>query len=96
MSKILLNKLTSYNLTHAVVEKSAAKKNAKLAGKKGANERWKSERKIKEEALLRRNEMKMSGKFKNNSQASKVLTEELCDYAKQVGRPFPDTFTAQR
>jgi hypothetical protein len=94
--KILLNKLTSYNLQHAVVEKSAVKKNAKLAGKKGSAERWKLERKVKEEAFKKLSEMKMSGKFKNNSQASKNLTESLCDHAKQLGCPFADPYSAQR
>jgi hypothetical protein len=40
--------------------------------------------------------MKMSGKFKNNSQASKNLTESLCDHAKQLGCPFADPYSAQR
>lgn len=42
--KTLLNKLTPYNIQHAVEEKSAVNKKSKLAGKKGLAERWNSER----------------------------------------------------
>lgn len=94
--KVILHNFTTYNIQHAVVEKSAVKDKAKLAGKKGTDQRWKFERQIKNEAFKRLSEMKMSGKFKNNSQASKKLAECLCDYAKQLGKPFPDTFSAQR
>jgi hypothetical protein len=94
--KIILKKLTTYNIQHAVVEKSAVKKNAKLAGKKGSAKRWDLDRKLKDKALVMLSDMKKSGKFQNNSQASKNLAECLCDYAKQLGRPFPDTFSAQR
>jgi hypothetical protein len=94
--KIILKKLTTYNIQHAVVEKSAVKKNAKLAGKKGSAKRWDLDRKLKDKALEMLSDMKKSGKFQNNSQASKNLSECLCDYAKQLGRPFPDTFSAQR
>jgi hypothetical protein len=94
--KIILKKLTTYSLQHAVVEKSAVKKNARLAAKKGSAERWKLERKVKIEAFIMLKEMKESGKFKNNSQASKELTESLCKYSKQIGSPFTDFFSAQR
>jgi hypothetical protein len=94
--KIILKKLTTYSLQHAVVEKSAVKKNARLAAKKGSAERWKLERKVKKEALIKLNEKKNSEKFKNNSQASKELTESLCIYAKKIGCPFTDFFSAQR
>jgi hypothetical protein len=94
--KIVLNKLTSYNLQHAVVEKSTVKKNAKLAGKKGSAKRWNLERKLKDKALVMLNDMKKSGKFRNNSHASKDITESLCHYAKEIGCPFTDPFSAQR
>jgi hypothetical protein len=94
--RILLNKLTPYNIQHAVVEKSSVKKKARLAGKKGSTERWKLDRKLKDKAFVMLSDMKKSGKFQNNSQASKNLSECLCDYARQLGRPFPDTFSAQR
>jgi hypothetical protein len=94
--KMLLNKLTPYNIQHAVVEKSSVKKNAKLAGKKGSAKRWDLDRKLKDKALVMLSDMKKSGKFQNNSQASKNLAECLCDYARRLGRPFPDTFSAQR
>lgn len=94
--KMLLKKLTPYNLQHAVVEKSAIKSKAQQSSRGGTDERWKLNRRLKEEALKRLCEMKASGKFKNNSQASKNLTESLCDYAKQVGCPFSDAFSAQR
>jgi hypothetical protein len=94
--KMLLNKLTPYNIQHAVVEKSTVKRKAKLAGKKGSDERWKLERKLKDKALVMLSDMKKSGKFQNSSQASKKLTESLCDYAKKLGCPFADPFSAQR
>jgi hypothetical protein len=94
--EMLLNKLTPYNIQHAVVEKSSVKKNAKLAGKKGSAKRWDLDRKLKDKALVMLSDMKKSGKFQNNSQASKNLAECLCDYARRLGRPFPDTFSAQR
>jgi hypothetical protein len=94
--KILLSKLSPYNIQHAVVEKSTVKKNAKLAGKKGSAKRWDLDRKLKDKALVMLSGMKKSGKFQNNSQASKNLAECLCDDARQLGRPFPDTFSAQR
>jgi hypothetical protein len=94
--KMLLNKLTPYNIQHAVVEKSSVKKNAKLAGKKGSAKRWDLDRKLMDKALVMLSDMKKSGKFQNNSQASKKLTESLCDFAKKLGCPFPDTFSAQR
>jgi len=94
--RISLNKLTPYNIQHDVVEKHAIKKKAKESGQKGTTERWKLERKLKDKALVMLSDMKTSGKFQNNSQASKTLADCLCDYAKQVGRPFPDVYSAQR
>jgi hypothetical protein len=94
--RMSLNKLTPYDIQHAVVEKSTVKKNARLAAKKGSSERWKLERKVKKEAFIKLNEMRKSSKFKNNSQASKELTESLCIYAKKTGCPFTDFFSAQR
>jgi hypothetical protein len=94
--KLLMNKITPNNIQHAVIEKSTVKKKAKLAGKKGSAKRWDLDRKLKDKALVMLSDMKKSGKFQNNSQASKNLSECLCDYAIRLGRPFPDTFSAQR
>jgi hypothetical protein len=93
--KILLKKLTTYNIQHAVVEKSSVKKNAKLAGKKGSEKRWALKSKVRDEAFRLRDEMKMNGKFKNNMQASKSLTDTLCEFAKEIGEPYTDQYTAQ-
>jgi hypothetical protein len=93
--EMLLNKLTPYNIQHAVVEKSSVKKNAKLAGKKGSKKRWALKKKIKEEAFRLRDEMKVNGKFRNNMQASKSLTSTICQFAEEIGAPFTEPFTAQ-
>jgi hypothetical protein len=93
--RILLNKLTPYNIQHAVVEKSSVKKNAKLAGKKGSKKRWELKSKVREEAFRLRDEMKVNGKFRNNMQASKSLTSNICQFAEEIGAPFTEPFTAQ-
>jgi hypothetical protein len=94
--KLLINKLTPYKMQHSVVEVSTVKFKAQQAGKKGSTERWKLERKVKEEAFKKLREMKDNGKFQNNSQASKKLINSLYDFAKQIECPFADHYSAQR
>lgn len=94
--KLLLKKLTPYDFQHSIVGKSAIKKKAKDSAKKGSVKRWELERKIKEEALKMLEEMKEAGKFKNYSQASKQLTDKICQFAQKEGSPFTDSFSAQR
>jgi hypothetical protein len=53
-------------------------------------------KKSQKRGLVMLSGMKKSGKFQNNSQASKELTESLCVFAKQIGCPFTDFFSAQR
>jgi hypothetical protein len=91
--KTLLYKLTPYN--HSVVELSTVKKKAKQAGEKGSKKRWALKRKIKEESFRLRDEMKVNGKFRNNMQASKSLTSNICQFAEEIGAPFTEPFTAQ-
>lgn len=92
---LLVKKLTTYNIQHSVVELSAIKNKAKMSGKKGQENRWALKRKVKKEAFRLRDEMIKTGKYKNDSQASKSLTKTLCLFAEGIGDPFTESFAAQ-
>jgi hypothetical protein len=93
--KLLIKKVTSYKLQHSVVEISAIKNKAKMSGEKGSKKRWALKSKVREEAFRLRDEMKGNGKYRNDWQASKSLTNALCLFAKDIGDPFTEPFTAQ-
>lgn len=93
--KIIMNKLTPYNIQHAAVGQLAVKNKAKLAGKKGSEKRWVLKNKVKEEAFKLRDEMIKTGKFRSDFQASKSLASALCLFAKDIGDPFTESFSAQ-
>jgi hypothetical protein len=93
--KLLINKVTSYKLQHSVIEITAIKNKAKMSGEKGSKKRWALKSKVREEAFRLRDEMKKNGKYINDLQASKSLTNALCLFAIDIGDPFTEPFTAQ-
>ncbi|MEO9945415.1 hypothetical protein [Paraglaciecola sp.] len=94
--EILVKKIKPYELQHSVIKASTIKSRAVESAKIGADKRWEANRKLKQEAHRLLEEMKSSGKFQNNSQASKLLTDKICQFAQSINSPFTDAFSAQR